>query len=164
MKRVAKVFGLLNSPRKILIGGFCFISSFCLIWMLSQHFQIIISETDSHPKHYFLCILKLQAKLGDYVLLDSHWYGKKIIKQIIGIEGNKIWYDSDHCLWVNDKKIGLLKSISKNKRKLSPIPNQIIPKGYVFVYSSHESSFDSRYQELGLIPVLAIEGKVIPLV
>lgn len=164
VSRTPNIFGLLKNPKKILNGGFGFVSGFALIWILSQHAQIIISETDSHPKHYFLHLPKYQAKLNDHVLLHSDWYGKKIIKQIVGLEGDRIWYDSDQCLWTNDRKIGFLKSISKSKRILSPISSQLIPKGYVFLYSNHESSFDSRYQELGLIPVSALEGKVIPLI
>lgn len=162
--RFNNIVRLLSNPRKVLIGCFSFILGFGLILALSRNLQLIISETDSHPKHYFLHFPHIKANLNDFVILTSDWYGKKIIKQIIGLEGDKIWYDAEQCLWVNDKRIGFLKSKSKDSRFLTPLATQVIPKGYVFVYSEHESSFDSRYKELGLIPISSLEGKVLPLI
>lgn len=162
--KLASIFKLLNSPRKVFIGCCGFLLGFGLILALSQNLQLIISETDSHPKHYFLHFPHIKANLNDFVILNSDWYGKKIIKQIVGLDGDRIWYDAEQCLWINDKRIGYLKSKSKDSRLLTPLEAQIIPKGYVFVHSDHESSFDSRYQELGLIPISSLEGKVLPLI
>lgn len=157
------VFVALNTPKKLMFGFLGFLLGFFFVYVLSQNVRIIISETDSHPAHYFINFPKSKAKLKDHVLLESNWYGKKIIKKIVGQEGDRVWYDSNQCVWINDNKIGPLKEISKCNRKLTPIPSQYIPKGYVFVYSNHESSFDSRYQELGLIPISSLRGKVFPL-
>ena len=49
-------------------------------------------------------------------------------------------------------------------RRLYATPAQTIPKEYVFLYSGHIQSFDSRYQELGLVPLSKLQGLVVPLV
>lgn len=38
----------------------------------------------------------------------------------------------------------------------------VIPKGYYYVHTDHKDSFDSRYNEIGLIPV-RLEGKPMPI-
>jgi hypothetical protein len=37
----------------------------------------------------------------------------------------------------------------------------VIPEGQVFLYSPHPKSFDSRYQEVGLVQVSDLEGTAI---
>lgn len=152
-----KIIGTLS---KAFLGFFL---SLGLILLLSHYVQIVISETDSHPKHYFLHLPFYKPSLNDYTILYSEWYGKPIIKQIVAVEGDKIWYDEHHCLWINQKKIGVPSSTSRDNKVLTPIKAQIIPKDFVFVYSEHPLSFDSRYQELGLISLSSIQGKVVPL-
>ena len=39
---------------------------------------------------------------------------------------------------------------------------QTIPQQYFFVVADHKDSFDSRYQEFGLVRENYIEGKVYP--
>ncbi len=163
MNRSYNIRKILNNPKNIIMGSLGFFFGVGFIFLLSLYTQIIISETDSLPKHYFLHFTFCKPGLKDHTLLYSKWYGKKIIKQIVGVEGDKVWYDKEKCLWVNQHKVGFIKSTSKDKRTLTPIKSQVIPKGYVFVYSDHTSSFDSRYQELGLVPVAILERKVIPL-
>lgn len=148
---------------KFWVGCLAFVISFGIVLGLSFYMDIIISETDSHPKHYFLHLPYCEPRLYNHTVIFSQWYGKKIIKQIVGVEGDKVWYTNDGCLWVNDRKIGFLKLYSQKNQVLTPILTQFIPEGYVFVYSDHEWSFDSRYQELGLVPISALKGKVIPL-
>ncbi len=148
---------------KFWAGCLGFVLSFGLVITLSFYVNIIISETDSHHKHYFLHLPYCKPKLYNHTVFYSQWYGKNIIKQIVGVEGDKVWYSTDGCLWVNDRKIGCLKSHSQKNQVLTPIVSQVIPEGYVFLYSDHEWSFDSRYQELGLVPLSSLQGKVIPL-
>lgn len=41
------------------------------------------------------------------------------------------------------------------------IPEEIIPPGYVFVAGNNPNSFDSRYEEFGLVPMEKIWGKAV---
>lgn len=153
-----------KSSRNVILGSMGFVFGFGVILILSFCVQIVVSETDSHSKHYFLHLKFYKPGLSNHSLVYSEWYGKKIIKKIVGVEGDKIWYDQTHCLWVGNQRIGFQKPISKDMRALTPIEGQVIPKGYAFVYSEHQSSFDSRYQELGLVPVTGLEGFIVPLI
>jgi type IV secretory pathway protease TraF len=44
---------------------------------------------------------------------------------------------------------------------ITPTQDQVIPEGQVFLYSPHPKSFDSRYQEVGLVQVSDLEGTAI---
>ncbi len=143
------------------LAAFCL--GFSIILVFSQFVTFVVSETDSLPCHYFLKFKMLSPTKGDYTVVFSQWYKGKILKKIIGQENDKIWYDNQGHLWVNDFKVGKPKLYASDGRPLTPLRAQIIPKDYVFLYSSHELSFDSRYQELGLVPLPDLKGKVISL-
>lgn len=52
-------------------------------------------------------------------------------------------------------------SMSKGMIFKGVIPEAIIPPGYVFVAGDNPNSFDSRYEEFGLVPMEKIWGKAI---
>jgi hypothetical protein len=141
-----------------------FFGSVGLVFAISQEVRFLISETDSISQHYFLQILKIKPKINDYTVVWSDWYHGKVIKKIIGVEGDRIWYDQNNQMFINDFKVGVLRGVTFDGRRLHPTPAQIIPKEYVFLYSGHIQSFDSRYQELGLVPLSKLQGLVVPLV
>ncbi len=66
-------------------------------------------------------------------------------------------------IYVNHVLRGNIQKESPSGSKLIPISAQVIPEGYVFVWSPHELSYDSRYEEFGLIPVHTIEDALWPL-
>ena len=141
----------------LFIGGIAFIA------ILSFFCKVVISETDSLPEHYFLHFPFIKAHKNDYTFFYSEWYQGKIIKKIIGVEGDKVMRDKTGCVWVNQTRIGIPKLKATDGSRLTPVEAKIIPKGYVFVYSNNENSFDSRYEELGLIPVSRLQGRLLAL-
>ena len=143
---------------------FWFLGSMYLVFVISQRIHFLISETDSLPQHYFLHCPKIKPKLNHYTVVWSDWYSGKIIKKIVGVPGDRIWYDQNNQMFVNDLKIGVPKHVASDGRRLHATPAQIIPEGQVFLYSEHIASFDSRYQELNLIPTSKLQGLVIPLI
>lgn len=148
--------------KSILKGLGYFFGSICLVFILSQNLRFLISETDSLAQHYFIQVRLMPPKLNNYTVVWSDWYRGLIIKKIIGAAGDKIWFD-DGKLFVNDLKIGSYKNIATDGRALHPIAAQTIPKDYVFLASTHSQSFDSRYQELGLVAICKLKGLVFPL-
>ena len=143
---------------------FWFLGSMYLVFVISQRIHFLISETDSLEQHYFLHCHKIKPKLNHYTVVWSDWYSGKIIKKIVGVPGDRIWYDQNNQMFVNDLKIGVPKHVASDGRRLHATPAQIIPEGQVFLYSEHIASFDSRYQELNLIPTSKLQGLVIPLI
>lgn len=86
----------------------------------------------------------------------------KFIKIVGGVFGDRIKI-IDEQMWINDNLIGKLRTHTNGHKPLTPINNQIIPPGWIFVYATHINSFDSRYMEFGLVNVNKIIGKVKPL-
>ena len=141
--------------KALLIG----IAGVMFVGTLSIFCKIAISETDSLPEHYFLHLPFMKPHKGEYTVFYSEWYEGKVIKKIIGVEGDSVSYDKAGCVWVNQTRIGVPKLKATDRSRLTPIKVQVIPKGYVFVYSNNENSFDSRYEEFGLVPMEKIYGK-----
>lgn len=168
-KSLIKRFSFLKS-RKQWVKGFCFfVIVFALMAFLKDHVCLLYSTTASLPHRAFLKLKQMNPQKGDYTCFDSPWYGGSVVKKIVGIAGDSISYDNEGNLWIKtlwigrQLKVGLPKKKSKDGRPLTPIKPGVIPKGMVFVMGDHERSFDSRYEEMGLIPEHALQGRVIAL-
>jgi hypothetical protein len=98
----------LLSIKSILKGLGYFFGSSCLVFIVSQNLRFLISETDSLAEHYFIQVRLMPPKLNNYTVVWSDWYRGLIIKKIIGVAGDKLWFD-DGKLFVNDLKIGSCK-------------------------------------------------------
>jgi conjugal transfer pilin signal peptidase TrbI len=81
----------------------------------------------------------------------------------VGVASDVLHYDVDGVLWVNEQRIGLPQPCTRCQQPLHKIEPGLIPSGFVFVAGTHPRSFDSRYQEVGLIAIERLEGLVIPL-
>ncbi len=156
-------FTFLKCPVAWMKGAQHFFITFLCMAFLKTQVHFVISETDSLPQHYFLHFPKLKPKLDDYTVVYSPWLKKKMVKKIVGVAGDFIWFDQQWECYVDTKRIGSVYRVASDKRALHPIESQIIPEGQVFLYGLHARSFDSRYQELGLIQRSKLQGKVIPL-
>jgi len=151
-------------------GLCCFLIALGTISLASHHVNIVYNHTDSLPHRLFLQVKHLKPKRGDYTCLMSPWYGRRVIKKVVGMAGDRLVYDKGGNLWVNTLwmgralKIGKQKKRAKDGRQLTPIKPGVIPAGKVFVVGDHERSFDSRYEELGLIPEAALQGRLLALI
>lgn len=126
------------------------------IWAASFFVEIGVNVSNSLPERAFL-IAKHAApsyERGEYV---SFWHGKmerSIVKQIVGLPGDELVYEDD-ILFIETPSgthtVGVVLQTDSKGQSLTPIPPQVIPKGYVFVATSHARSMDSRYAEMGLI-------------
>ena len=139
------------------------LGTFTLIGLCQDAVQLIYNTGGSLPQSYFLQLKYLPARVGHYTQIWHKTVGVYVVKKIIGQAGDKLWYDDKKFLWLNKTQVGKLYSHRKDGSPLTPISPGVIPKGYVFLYASHERSFDSRYQEFGLIPQKALQGRLIPL-
>lgn len=165
----------LSSLKYSLIKGLCcFLVVLGAISLLSSQVSVVYSKTNSLPYHLFLNLKHLTPNKGQYTCFHNPWYGGQVIKKVVGTEGDILTYDKDGSLWlviydrepklqVKRLKIGKHKEFAKDGRKLTPIKSGFIPKGKVFVLGEHERSFDSRYEELGLISVAELKGRLIAL-
>ena len=147
-------------------GLWGFAIAFIGFGMLSEQVHFIKSPTDSLPQHYFVQFPKVAPKKGNLTVVYNGFYKGKIIKRIIGVAGDQISTDGHGNIFINQQKIGRAHDYTnlKNGLTLTTIKPQVIPEGRVFLYSPHPRSFDSRYLEVGLVPVSDLEGLVIAIV
>ncbi len=149
-----------------------FIKGICIVLFIlgvfhigSKHIGLVYSPTHSLSYRLFLNLKKVTPKKGDYTCLNSPWYGGHVIKKVVGLSGDHLTYDQGGNLWIGKAlKIGKPKRKAKDGRPLTPIKPGIIPSGMVFVSGEHERSFDSRYEELGLIPEKDLQGRLLALI
>ena len=161
--RMKHLINLLKRYR-IPYGAFAFFMAFMVVGLSTRYIHVLVSETHSLPYHYFVHLPDVTPQKGDLSVIASTWVQQNIIKRVIGTEGDRLSYDKEGCLWVNDHKVGKPYAVSATGRPLHPIRAGVIPKDYVFVYGSHGRSFDSRYEELGLVHKAFLQGRAIGLV
>lgn len=88
--------------------------------------------------------------------------GQPLFKRIAGIAGDTVTV-TDRYVYVNGHFVGWAKPHTFDKRPLNPITPTVIPAGYVYVQGTHHDSFDSRYQQSGLVKLDAVVAKLTPL-
>jgi len=141
----------------------CLLGTFGIIGYANVGF--LHSQSDSMaPYHTFLHLKLKEPQKGDYTVVPGKIYGMPLIKKITGTAGDEILYKDGSNLFVGGQLIAQnLQAKQIEHIKLTPIQAQTISKDKVFVSSINKLSFDSRYQELGLIEVKELKGQVIPL-
>lgn len=103
---------------------------------------------------------------GDFIAFKptaSFYRDRLLIKIVMGLEGDKIELRANQQLYVHDKKIGTVWSHNRYGQPLTPLKLSKVPKDFIFASTPHPRSFDSRYQELGLVPKAWVVGKAIPI-
>ena len=127
------------------------------------HFtSLALNQSDSLPQKAFLILKGKDLSRGNHLSFKNAWFKAPLIKEVIGIAGDKILQDEQGEIWIA-RKVGKPLLQSKDGKILNPIAQGFIPPGYVFVYAPHPRSFDSSYQEVGLVQVDQTLGRAIPL-
>ncbi len=86
---------------------------------------------------------------------DENW-----LKIAGGVAGDEVII-KDRDFYINDQRIGTAKPTSLKNLSLEMSPAGVIPQDFYFAYTPHLDSYDSRYQEIGLIDEKNIIGTVI---
>lgn len=123
---------------------------------------LALNQSDSLPQKAFLILKGSEVSREHYLSFENSWFKAPLIKQVIGIEGDKIITDEQGEIWIA-RKVGKPLPHSKDVKILHSIAPGIIPPGSVYVYAPHPRSFDSRYQEVGLVQVDQTLGRAVPL-
>ena len=131
--------------------------------LASTHIQLVLTATPSLPYRLFVLSKRDEPSLvvpqnGSYILFYNDFTKTKVLKQVRGIPGSRVHFDTFGQLWIDDFYVGRPHEFSSDGKRVHPFKAGIIPKGYVFVYASHDRSFDSRYEEFGLVSIESILG------
>ncbi len=149
---------------------------FCTVILIlaSIATQTHLSEcvTDSLSGIRYLLFMKNSTPhRGDIVSIQGHavkYVGTKpLAKRVLGLPADQIVRDKDgvkvklfESQTSNSKPLALLQA-TRDGKPLTPLNIQMIPQGYVFVAGDNPNSFDSRYEEFGLVPMEKIWGKAV---
>lgn len=144
-----------RSLKRLLLA---FSVSFLGMGFLFEQVNLMINTSISLPQRYFIYFPHLTAQKGDITLYRTPG-NDRLIKKIIGHEGDVITYDDKGDLWVNDFKVGLPQRTNSKGQDLQRIEAGTIPKDFVFLYATHPLSLDSRYKKVGLVHKNQLGGK-----
>ena len=147
-------------------GSYIILLAGVILFIAPFKTAVLFNKSDSLPhKIYFLAKGSSWEK-GDLVAIKnfttSYTKDQHFTKKIVGVAGDVVTIEGEHVL-VNGIKHARLKGKTKSNKKLTPTIAQTIPQQYFFVIAEQNDSFDSRYQEFGLVRENYIEGKVYPI-
>lgn len=148
------------------IGGFCLI-----LGALATFTRFDVCLTKSLDEVNYILTLKrafpFQRPIvrGDIVSIIGHTPqygglvpGKHIFaKRVLGLPGDLI-VRKKNSLRVGSQILPLLTETYEGQ-PLTPLDHNVVPEGSLFVAGSHPRSFDSRYEEFGLVKEKNIWGK-----
>lgn len=143
------------------------VSMFALSIMIPRNYELVLNHSESLPLH--AVIIKkgeLPTKLDQafvFFVRDNPIYQNqevKFIKLLGGKEGDEVKIN-DRDFSVNEKFIGTAKTHSLKGEPLAMARSGVIPPHKFFAYTNHVDSFDSRYNEIGLIDEKDIIGTAV---
>ena len=136
-------------------------------WLTTYTKLLEVGSYSLEGVHYLLMVKSAHIKRGDIVSIQGHtpqYVGAhNFTKRVIGLPGDCIVKSQNH-LTLKAKNgafsitLPLLKQ-TKEGQPLTPLSHDLIPEGSFFVIGDHLRSFDSRYEEFGLVPMKKIYGK-----
>ena len=131
-----------------------------LISFFVEPCSLIRVTSDSLPFRYFVGFSLGSLERERYVLFDHG--SQAIAKQIKGLPGDQIDI-RNRSIYVHGENCGVIRSHSKSGRPFHPIQERVIPNGYIFVCGTHDESFDSRYEEFGLVEINNLRKSLWPI-
>lgn len=144
---------------------------FCLVLVgLGTCTQLLENVSESLDDVRYLLILKTtKIKRGDIVSMRGHspqYVVEHIFtKRVVGLPGDWIIQNETHLtLKAQNGAFAItlpLLTQTKEGQPLTPLSLEVVPQGYLFVTGDHLRSFDSRYEEFGLVPMKKIYGKAL---
>lgn len=152
-----------------------FMTGLLFAFLLLQSYIVIgWNSSDSLDGHLYISKKYRNFKPKYDVRVRFFYHGKFVPantevpfrKKIVGLPGDEIQIDAQRQVFVNRKNgqrvlIGAAKPFSKTGVPLAIVSAGVIPTGYVAVAGDHKDSFDSRYQDVGLIDVTEISDEAI---
>lgn len=124
-------------------------------------YKLALNKSESiNTALYWVTPYKSGVERGSYVYFKippNPYFDGELVKRVAGIEGDLISV-SNGIVYVNGVQVGPAKPKTRKGYPLTPASRRFIPKGFVFVAGDHIDSFDSRYEEFGLVPLSRLQG------
>jgi signal peptidase I len=139
------------------------VTLFLVGWLISQTRLTQCVSGSLKGVNYLFVLKSKNINRGDIVFIRGHKnpiINGNLAKKVVGLPGDII-HISKNTIFVSEHKIGPLQAETKTGKLLTPLQQKSIPEGYVFVAGDDERSFDSRYEEFGLVPLQEIWGRAV---
>lgn len=139
-------------------------------FLLTTYTQLLETASESLEGIQYLIVLKSTSiKRGDIVSIQGHkseYTGElPFTKRVIGFPGDQVIQSKTQLSLKaqNDAFAITLPLLEKTKegKILRPLSLSTIPEGTFFVIGDHPRSFDSRYEEFGLVKMEKVWGKAV---
>jgi conjugal transfer pilin signal peptidase TrbI len=151
-----------NKQIIIAVSTFAFIGA---ILVFRDYFLIVHNKSVSLSARWFVIAkghIPQKNQIFAFRVLSPNSYkpDEIFIKIVGGVAGDKI-ITKERDFYINDKFIGTAKTISLQGQPLMISNAGVIPSNHYFAYTPHKDSYDSRYQEIGLINEAQIIGTAV---
>lgn len=158
--------------KKFLLIGIALPVLSLLCWGITTQTMLLKCRSDSLSNISYLLVKKGSSfNRGDIVCLQGHRVkyidgDKSLAKRVLGLPGDQIQKEQNTIKLIpqeNNVKLFLLPLVDQTSKGevLTPLSLTAIPEGYAFVAGDHPKSFDSRYEEFGLVNIENIKGRTI---
>lgn len=156
----------------LLVGGLVFVLV-ALLARINPKYDIHWNLSESIKATFFIVDKTALPNRGDYAAFNYYDFTAEayklgimdtppkvvFIKQVVGVAGDVV-SQKNREFFVNGQSVGVAKVKSKKGRLLKANEFEgVIPFGFYYVYTPHKDSYDSRYADVGLIPVKEVKGK-----
>mgnify|MGYP001569929067 CR=1 FL=1 len=149
--------------RKKLIRGLSVLGIFILLgYAVSPWVKIGFNGTSSVNGYVFLIVKNVAPERGE---LMAFWPKKNnfynniwFVKYVKGMPGDVIDV-KDRGVYINGSHVGDAKTKSKTDGDLHVVSPGVIPAQHYFAWTPHKDSFDSRYEEIGLVSENSVIGR-----
>ncbi len=165
------------------------INTLLVCWVASQHVALCPVTTQSVDAHLVLVIKGAMPQRGDFVAFrysgqsfGTHHKGDGILKVVAGLPGDRIdrvgrdFYVGGRFLghakestgmatpsWFYQKQIEWGWAPKPADRPLQATAPCVIPNGFIYAQGTDRDALDSRYAEMGLVPMASFIGRAVKL-
>lgn len=134
---------------------------FSMLILISQSVIIRWNVSNSLPgRMYIGTTWTFTPKRGDIVSFDHPLFAAPIAKCVVGMAGDRVEIVNGHVFVSGVDRGRALDKSPRSGKPLTPIQPCMIPEGYVYVWAPHSESFDSRYQDMGLIHISRVKERL----
>ncbi|MGB0906888.1 MAG: S26 family signal peptidase [Maricaulaceae bacterium] len=150
--------------KKLLIMAVLFLAAFLLFQL--NPYRLKLTKTQSVDYSVFLLTDSDGSRIerDQYIAIlapNNPSAGVEYVKQVVGLPGDEI-KTQGRDVYVNGVLRGKAKTHSLKGRELEMISAGIIPEGFIYVFADHKDSYDSRYKEIGLVPLKLVTASARP--
>lgn len=132
------------------------------VGVLFRTTELSFNKSESLPPKVFLILKGTSFKKGDLIAIQGHntkyYPAATFVKRVMGFPGDQLTHQGK-SFFINSIYGGELLEKTSFGGPLTSLKNIIIPDGYFFLKADHTRSFDSRYEEFGLVKEEHIKGR-----